>query len=75
MGLRKYRDVSEIPGPPPPSPGTPDHLRVACGLMELARRLHPAKLHPGVRKYRTHAALLQEEERRERDPGGKSGRS
>lgn len=53
MPVRKFRSVTEMPGVRPLRPLDPDNLRIACELTELARALHPWKLEPGLRKYRS----------------------
>ncbi len=64
MGVRRYRSVGEMPGPPPLTPLDPDNLRLACELMELARTLGSARYDPGVRRFATHDELTRERERR-----------
>jgi hypothetical protein len=53
MPVRKYRSVEDMPGVRPLPPRDPENLRVACELSELAWALHPWKLEPGVRKFRS----------------------
>jgi len=53
MPVRKYRSVADMPGARPLRPLDPENLRIACDLTELARALHPWKLEPGVRKFRS----------------------
>ena len=53
MGVRKFRSVEDMPGPPPRPPLKGENLRLAIGLMDLAHRLHPRKRSPGVRKFRS----------------------
>jgi hypothetical protein len=65
MGVRKYRGVEEIPGPPPREPLDPDNLRLACGLSDLARRFGPRARVPGVYKSGSFDELLRERDRRE----------
>ena len=67
MGLRRYRDVSEMPGPPPRPPLDSDNLRLACELARLARELAATVYPPGVRKFRSYVDLVRA---RERPPRG-----
>lgn len=53
MPVRKYRTVADMPGPRPLPPLDSDNLRIACELSELTFALHPWKLEPGVRKFRS----------------------
>ena len=53
MGVRKFRSVEEMPGPPPLPRLHPDNLRIACGLASLGERLSPLGRRPGVRKFRS----------------------
>jgi hypothetical protein len=53
MPVRKYRSVTDMPGPRPLPPLDPENLRIACELTELAFALHPWRFEPGVRKFRT----------------------
>ena len=53
MPVYKYRSVAEMPGARPLRPLDPQNLRIACELTELTFALHPWKLEPGVRKYRS----------------------
>ena len=62
MGLKKYRSVEDMPGPPPRPPLDPDNLRIALGMMELARRLSPHPRVPGVRKFRSFDQMVQVKE-------------
>lgn len=64
MGVRKYRSVADMPGPPPRSPLDPENLRLAIGLMQLANRLHGAKRTPGTRKFRSFDAALRAKDER-----------
>lgn len=52
MPVRKFRSVAEMPGPPALPPLDPANLRTACELMDLAARLRPMRLIPGVRRFR-----------------------
>lgn len=63
MSIRKYRSIEEAPGVRPLPPLDPDNLRIACELTELAYALHPWKLEPGVRKFRS----LEEANRHRRE--------
>lgn len=53
VGVRKFRSVAEMPGPPPRPPLEPQNLRIAFELMELTERLHLSRRRPGVRKFRS----------------------
>jgi hypothetical protein len=53
MGVRKFRSVADMPGPPPRPPGDPENLRLGVSLMDLALRLSRFTLVPGVRKFRS----------------------
>lgn len=53
MGLRKFRSVEEMPGPPPRPRLDPENLRLAFGLAALAAGFRPVRLVPGVRRYRS----------------------
>jgi hypothetical protein len=53
MGVRKFRSVADMPGPPPLPRLDPNNLRIACGLASLADRLSGAVRKPGVRKFRS----------------------
>lgn len=57
MGVRKFRSVEEMPGPPRLPRLDPDNLRLAFGLSSLAG-LRPTHLTPGVRKFRSWDELL-----------------
>ena len=63
MGLRKYRSVEEMPGPPLRRPLDPENLRIAFGLMDLALRLHPPRYAAGVRKFCSEGEMIRERER------------
>ena len=65
MGVRKYHSVEEMPGPPARIPLDPENLRLAFGLMDLARRLNLVRYPPGVRKFHAQAEMLRARERRE----------
>ena len=66
MGVRKFRSVEELKGPPPLRPLDPENLRIACGLSSL-ERLAPVRRTPGVRKFRSVEEMAGEQERRQRD--------
>ena len=53
MGVRKFRSVEEMPGPPPLPRLDPENLRIAFGLAALAGGLRPIRRMPGVRKFRS----------------------
>jgi len=53
MGVRKFRSVADMPGPSRRQPLDEQNLKIAFGLMELARRLRPSTRLPGVRKFRS----------------------
>ena len=59
MGVRKFRSVEEMPGPPRRSPLDPENLRLAFGLASVAHGLHPTRLRPGVRKFRSWDEALE----------------
>jgi len=65
MGLRKYRSIEEMPAHPPREPLDPENLRIAAGLMDLGRRLAPAVIQPGLRKFRSWDDLVRGREQRE----------
>jgi hypothetical protein len=65
MGIRKFRSVEEMPGPPPLPPLHPDNLREAFGLMRLALGLCELRRTPGVHKFRSFDALVRERARQE----------
>ncbi len=71
MGVRKFRDVSEMPGPAPRPPLDPENLRLACELADLTRRLSNSRRRAGVRKYRSFDDLRRH---RDTDPGPEEGR-
>jgi hypothetical protein len=73
MPVRKYRSVADMPGVRPLRPLDPDNVRIACELTELSFALHPWKLEPGVRKFRTLAEANQH--RREWEKKQVRGRS
>lgn len=59
MGVTKYRSVEEMPSPPPRRPLDPENLRIAFGLMALAKRLHPRREAPGVYKFTSYAEMIR----------------
>ena len=81
MGVRKYRSIEEMPGPPPRVPLDPENLRLAFALMDLARRLGLPGDVPGVRRFRSYPDLVVDRERRDaarireaREAGGRRPR-
>ena len=64
MGVRKFRSVGEMSGPPPLRPLDPENLRIACELSSL-ELLAPLRRVPGVRKFRSVEEMSRERERRE----------
>jgi hypothetical protein len=64
MGVRKYRSVEDMPGPPPRRRLDPENLRLALELADFARRVRPFRRPAGVRKYRSYDELLQARDRR-----------
>jgi len=67
MGVRKFRSVEEMPGPPRRLPLDPENLRLAFGLASVAHGLHPARQRPGVRKFRSWDEALESRGMRVRD--------
>lgn len=63
MGVRKFRSVEEMPGPPAREPLDPENLRIAFGLMATAHRLAAVRRRPGVRKFRSWDELLLAQKR------------
>jgi hypothetical protein len=59
MGLRKFRSVEEMPGPPRRPPLEPENLRLALGLASLAHGLYPVRSPAGVRKFRSWDEALE----------------
>ena len=53
MPVRKYRSVEEMPSPSPFAALDPENIRRVCDLSELAIRLRPRRLAPGIYKYRS----------------------
>jgi len=58
MPVRKFRSVEDMPGPEPRPSLQAENLRLAFGLMDLTRRLHPVRRRPGVRKFRSSEEAL-----------------
>jgi hypothetical protein len=67
MGVRKFRSVEEMPGPPRRSPLDPENLRLAFGLASVAQGLRPVRQRPGVRKFRSWDEALESRGARVRD--------
>jgi hypothetical protein len=65
MGIRKFRSVEDMPGPPPLLRLDPENLRVACGLSSLAFELCPIRKKPGMRKFCSWDELLAAKEESE----------
>ena len=59
MGVRKFRSVEEMPGPPRRPPLDPENLRLAFGLASLAHGLSPLRTEAGVRKFRSWDEALE----------------
>jgi hypothetical protein len=59
MGVRKFRSVEEMPGPPRRPPLDPENLRLAFGLASLAHGLCPLRTEAGVRKFRSWDEALE----------------
>jgi hypothetical protein len=72
MGVRKFRSVDEMPGPPPLRPLDPENLRIACELSSL-ERLAPVRRVPGVRKFRSVEDMSRERERWEAEAARGNG--
>ena len=53
MGVRKFRSVTDMPGPPTGRRLDPENIRQALGLSAVAHALRPARLRQGVTKYRS----------------------
>jgi hypothetical protein len=58
MGVRKFRSVEDMPGPPVLPRLDPENLRLAFGLASLANAFRPVSDTPGVRKFRSWDELL-----------------
>jgi hypothetical protein len=65
MGVRKYRSIEDMPGAAGRRPLDPENLRLAFGLMDLARRLSSLSFTPGVYKFRSHGEMVLAHEHRE----------
>lgn len=59
MGVRKFRSVEEMPGPPRRPPLDPENLRLALGLASLAYGLSPVWIPAGVHKFRSWDEALE----------------
>lgn len=66
MSIKKYRSVEGMPGPPALQPLDPENFRRLFEVIELASRLHPKRVTPGVRKFRSVRALYEHRISRER---------
>lgn len=64
MGVRKFRSVEEMKGPPPLRPLDPENLRIACGLSSL-EQLAPVRRTPGVRKFHSVEEMSKKRDHRE----------
>jgi hypothetical protein len=53
MGIRKFRSVADMPGPPVLPRLDPENLRLALGLSSVATAFRPVLSTPGVRKFRS----------------------
>ena len=51
MPVTKHRSVADMPPPRPLGRLSVDGLRVACELSELAYKMRPWRLEPGVRRF------------------------
>jgi len=58
MGVRKFRSVGDMPGPPLLPRLDPQNLRLAFGLASAATAFRPVHVNPGVRKFRSWNELL-----------------
>lgn len=66
MGVRKFRSVADMPGPPRRPPLDPDNLRLAFGLASVANALRPFREQPRVSKFRSWDEALAHRAVRER---------
>jgi len=67
MPVRKFRSIEEMPDAAPTAPLRAENLRAVLDLSELARGLHPWRLPPGVRKFRSIAQAHAWRDEWERD--------
>jgi hypothetical protein len=66
MPVRKYRSVADMPVVRPLPPLDLGNIGIACELTELTFALHPWRLEPGVRKYRSVEEAHRHRRERER---------
>ncbi len=59
MGVRKFRSVEEMPGPPKRPRLVPENLELALGLSSLAHGLKRTRMKPGVRRFRSWDEALE----------------
>lgn len=59
MGVRKFRSIEAMPGPPRRPRLDPENLRLAFGLASVAHGLHPWRGRPGLRKFRSWNEALE----------------
>lgn len=59
MGVRKFRSVEEMPGPPKRPRLAPENLALALGLSSLAHGLNRSRRKPGVRRFRSWEEALE----------------
>lgn len=64
MGVRKFRSVEDMPGPPLLPRLDPENLRLAFGLASAATAFRPVRLTPGIRRFRSWNDLLAAREGR-----------
>jgi hypothetical protein len=64
MGVRRFRSVEDMPATSARRPLDPENLVIAFGLMDLAHRIAALSFTPGIKKYRSHDAMLLARERR-----------
>jgi hypothetical protein len=77
MGVRKFRSVEEMPGPPARLPLDPENLRIAFGLIGFTHGLARLRREPGVRRFRSWDEVLRwrmEQERNGATPDGRGSR-
>ena len=70
MGVRKFRSVEQMPGPPARPPLDPENLRIAFGLASIASGFAPVRYAAGVRRFHSWPELLEHRERPVREPDG-----